>query len=104
MRKKSTTSKLPEIGMGATIVFYSDREPATIIQITSNGKRIVLQEDLSTRTDNNGMSEIQQYKYDPNPNGTIHIATLRKDGTYRLSGEKTVVHIGDRRKYYDYSF
>lgn len=104
MRKKSTTSNLPEIGMGATIIYYSDREPATVIQVTHNGKRIVLQEDFAKRTDNNGMSESQDYEYSTNPNGTIHIATKRKNGEYRLVGEKTLVHLGARRKYYDYSF
>jgi hypothetical protein len=93
-----------EVGMGATICIGSDRYPATVIQITRNGKRIVLQEDFSTRTDNNGVSEMQHYNYEANPNGTINIATLRKDGVYRLTGGKTRVSIGCRSKYYDYSF
>lgn len=94
----------PEIGMGVTICYHSDRSPATIIQITNNGKRIVIQEDNFIRTDNNGMSEIQKYEYEPNLFGTIHIATKRKDGIFRLTGKKTYVEIGSRRRYYDYSF
>lgn len=104
MKKKSTTSNLPELGMGATIQVGSDSYPGTIIQITRNGKRIVVQEDLATRTDSNGMSECQEYTYQPNPNGAIHIATLRKDGRYRITGCKTPISIGFRRKYYDFSF
>lgn len=104
MKKKSTTSNMPTIGMGATIQIGSDSYPATVIQITQNGKRIVLQEDNATRTDNNGLSELQEYTYQANPNGAIHIATLRKDGRYRLTGGKTPVSIGIRRKYYDPSF
>lgn len=104
MKKKSTTSDIPSVGVGATIRVGSDSYPATVIQVTQNGKRIVLQEDDATRIDNNGLSELQEYTYQTNPNGTIHIATLRKDGSYRLQGEKTPVSIGIRRKYYDPSF
>jgi hypothetical protein len=104
MKKKSTTSDNPMIGMGATIQVGSDSYPATVIQVTNNGKRVVVQEDIATRVDTNGMSESQQYTYEPNPNGTIYIATLRKDGRWRVTGGKTPVSLGFRRKYYDYSF
>lgn len=104
MKKKSIISDIPSIGMGATIRIGSDSYPATIIQVTRNGKRIVLQEDDATRTDKNGLSELQEYTYQSNPNGTTHIATLRKDGRYRLQGEQIPVSIGIRRKYYDPSF
>jgi len=104
MKKKSTTSDNPMIGMGATIQVGSDSYPATVIQVTNNGKRVVVQEDNATRTDSNGMSESQSYTYEPNPNGTIYIATLRKDGRWRVTGGKTPVSLGFRRKYYDYSF
>ena len=90
--------------MGATIQVGSDSYPATIIQVTQNGKRIVLQDDLATRIDNNGLSESQEYTYEADPKGSIQIATLRKDGRYRLTGGKTPVSVGFRRKYYDPSF
>jgi hypothetical protein len=92
------------IGMGATIQVGSDSYPATVIQVTNNGKRVVVQEDLATRVDDNGMSESQEYTYQPNPQGTIYIATLRKDGRWRVTGGKTPVSLGFRRKYYDFSF
>lgn len=93
-----------QLGMGATIYHWSDRTPTTVIQITHKGKRIVIQEDKATRTDNNGMSECQSYNYGPDPNGATYIATLRKDGKYRLVGERILVSIGERIKYHDYSF
>ncbi len=96
--------KIPEVGMGATLIYWSDREPATIIQVAPNLKKIVLQLDKSTRLDNNGCSESQSYNYEPNPEGTIYTASLRKDGVYRLTGSKQAVGIGYRRKYHDYSF
>ena len=105
MKKKSTTSEFhPEVGMGATLVIGSDRYPATVIQVTQNGKRVVIQEDDAVRTDKNGLSESQTYEFTANPNGTIHIVTLRKDGRYRVTGGQTPVHLGSRDKYLDPSF
>jgi hypothetical protein len=95
---------IPEVGMGATICVGSDRYPATIIQVTQNGKRIVIQEDKATRIDNNGFSEQQEYIIQPDLNGTIHIASLRKDGRYHEVGGATPITVGVRSKYYDFSY
>jgi|SRR5271157_3819351 len=104
MKSKSTTSDLPKVGDGATIQYWSDRHAATVIQVTQNGKRIVVQEDKSTRTDTNGMSESQTYTFESDPQGSTHIATLRKDGRYRISGGSTLVSVGFRSQFHDYSF
>jgi hypothetical protein len=92
----------PMVGMGATICHWSDRTACTIIQVS--GKRIVLQEDIATRTDKNGMSESQSYTYTPDPNGQIFFATLRKSGRYMVSKSTELVVIGSRRQYHDYTF
>jgi energy-coupling factor transporter ATP-binding protein EcfA2 len=94
----------PYEGMGATIQHWSDRTATTIIQITHDGKRLILQADKATRTDQNGMSEQQDYAYERDPQGQIYIATLRKDGRYRISYTKQLVSLGYRSAYYDYSF
>jgi len=104
MKKKLNTSEFPTVGMGATISYHSDCSPATVIQVLHNGRRLVLQEDKAIRTDTNGMSESQSYDYETDLNGSIHYASLRKDGTYRLLGGKTSIWLGSRRKYHDYSF
>jgi hypothetical protein len=104
MTKKNVTVSKVERGMGATICHWSDRTPATVIDMTASGKTITLQADKYTRTDDNGMSEDQSYEYERDPNGTIYRATLRKDGRYRLVGSKEQVSLGSRRKYHDYSF
>jgi len=96
--------KKPEVGMGATLIYWSDREPATIIQVSHNHKKIVLQKDKAIRTDNNGMSDSQTYDFEADPNGAIFTASLRKDGRYRITGSKQLVIVGSRRKYYDYHF
>jgi len=104
MKKNVTISEQVTIGMGATINHWSDRSPATVIQITHNGKRLVLQEDKTTRLDKNGMSDCQEYSYERDTEGSITIATLRKDGTYRVMGSTRSISLGDRHKYHDYSF
>lgn len=92
------------LGMGATIYSYSDRTPATVIRITHNGKRIILQEDYSIRVDKNGISENQEYQYQTNTSGVLIYATLRKDGRFRVTATNQLVSLGPRQKYYDYSF
>lgn len=95
---------MPTVGMGVTICLWSDRLPATIIKVLSDGKSLVLQEDKANRIDNNGMSECQEYNYELDPNGTIYYASLRKDSTYRLVKSKTKIVLGKREKFHDYSF
>ena len=89
----------PEIGMGATILSWTDRNAGTIVKITP--KQIHVQEDNAERTDSNGMSECQDYAFTPNPKGKITIFRLTKNG-YRGDGKGLL--IGTRDKYYDYSF
>lgn len=101
---KTFTEPRPEIGMGVTWAVGSDRYPGTIIDISASGHRIVFQEDIATRTDSNGMSESQSYTFQQNPLGEIHTASLRKDGRWRLTGGKMPLFIGNRDKYYDFSF
>lgn len=104
MTNQNSISSELEIGMGATIQFHSDRIACTVIDISPSGHQITLQEDQATRTDNNGFSESQSYTFNRNKEGQVYLATLRKDGRYRLSGAKETVTLGIRDKYYDFSF
>ena len=65
--------KVPNIGDGATILSWTDRHPATVIDVEEKGKYVYVttQEDRARRVDNNGFSENQKYLYLPNPKGTI---------------------------------
>ena len=47
---------IPTVGMGVTILGYSDRHPGTIIEVSKTGRSIKLQEDNWVRVDKNGMS------------------------------------------------
>jgi hypothetical protein len=101
---RSTSDITPEVGMGATLIHWSDRTPLTITDVSKTAHRIFLQEDSATRTDSNGMSDAQSYDYTPNPDGRTHEATRRRDGSYRIKGGDARVLIGSRSKYHDYSF
>lgn len=105
----STTDE-PAIGMGATIIFYTDRRAATIVGITryktgakaGEVKAIEVREDKAIRLDDRGMSDAQSYKFEPNPDGRTRVFSRRKDGTF---GDSSVrLAIGYRDNYYDYSF
>lgn len=89
----------PQVGMGATILMWADRTPGTIVKITPT--QIHVQEDDYTRTDNNGMSESQAYEYRRNPGNIIRVFRRTKHG-YRCKGMG--LHIGNRERYYDFSF
>lgn len=94
----------PIVGMGVTICYWSDRIPGTIVQVSDSKKTIFIQEDNYQRIDNNGISESQEYQYSRNINGPTHTATKRKDGSFKISKSKTKVVLGERRRFYDFSF
>lgn len=105
------TSEQPEpvVGMGATIVMWSDRRAVTVIGVTRDHgyDTVRVQFDKVTRTDTNGMSEAQSYSYEPDPDGAIRVYTLRKNGRWVRRGETMsgeTLLIGHREEYYDYSF
>ena len=63
-------SKHPQIGMGATILSYSDRNPATVIGYDMVKNIVTVRLDDYKRIDNNDCSESQEYEYyqnDKNP-------------------------------------
>lgn len=91
----------PEVGMGATLCWWSDRDPYTIIKVSASGKTFWMQADNYKRIDNNYMSEIQDYEYTPNPNGVVRCVRLTVRG-WQSNGQ--YVAVGHRRRYYDYSF
>lgn len=97
----------PEVGLGGTILMWSDRIPVTILVVDRGGKLLGVSEDNATRTDSNGMSEVQTYEFTPG-DGPVRWFTLRKDGRYVEAGQPmkggTVLKVGHREKYHDFSF
>lgn len=102
----SPSRTVPEVGMGATQVCFSDRHAFTVVEVSKSGKRITVQQDKATRTDKNGMSDCQDYTFEPNPNGSKHTLSLRKNGRWiEVGGSQSdfTYSIGHRAEYYDYT-
>lgn len=91
----------PAVGMGATVLCWTDRHAATIIKVTP--KTVTVQRDHAIRIDQNGMSESQTYRYEPNPNGEIQAFRMTRRGL-RHGHSGNGLLIGDRREYHDFSF
>jgi hypothetical protein len=104
----------PKPGDGVTICHFSDRTACTVVRVGASGKTIWLQEDTATldgwkpeilpggfsgHCTNNAE---QRYAYQPNPNGAIHRASLRKDGTWRTTNRERVSP--GRSQFHDYNF
>lgn len=90
----------PKVGMGATITLYTDRKAGTIVRVTKT--QVHVQLDTAIRTDKNGMSESQEYRYERNPEALIEIFRKTKRG-YRGKYNAGLL-IGHRDAYHDYSF
>jgi hypothetical protein len=101
---------------GATLLSWSDRHPATVVEVFKKGKfdYIVVQQDEAKRVDDNGMSDCQTYEYTRNPEGptsTFRVTEkgfeqVYKDsetGRYKKAGVGGLC-IGRREKFYDFSF
>lgn len=67
----------PEVGMGATKLWYSDRTPFTVIEV-KNSKRIVVQMD---KVKSNGNIEQDE-------NGSIYELSLRKNNRWVEVGQR----------------
>ncbi len=90
----------PVVGMGATITRWTDRSAGTIIKVTK--ATITVREDIATRVDTNGMSEVQEYLYATDPEGRTY--TFRKTKRGWRCPEGHGLGIGYRKAYHDHSF
>lgn len=93
----------PEVGMGATMIMHTDRRAYTIIEVKSPTV-IVVQADVAIRTDGNGMSDAQSYRFKMNP-ASRDIRTVRRNryGEWKQQGGGWSFLIGKRLEQYDYS-
>lgn len=97
----------PEVGMGVTEMLFSDREPYEIVQVVDDRHLLVRRLD-ARRTDDNGMSEDQEYEYTSNPqNPTIKLFKT-KQGLWRQQHGRSLginkFAIGYAEKYRDPCF
>lgn len=92
----------PVEGEGATKLGYTDRNPYTVVRVSSSGKRCWVKADEYERTDANGISDVgQAYQFTPNPEAPE--VELRWTGRRWMSNGQTYI-VGKREKYHDFSF
>lgn len=72
-----------KVGTGVTEYGYSDRKPYEVIEVRSQ-KNIVIRAMDYERTDNNGMSDAQEYKYISNENNPTYELVLRNNVWYKV--------------------
>lgn len=97
----------PQVGMGATELRWTDRAAYTVIEIQAGGRVLRLQRDKAIRKNNRGVTNAQEYMYQPDPRGVIVTVSRRRDGKYRRVGEGntgSVFMVGARQEYYDFTF
>ena len=110
-----TDSEPPYVGMPATLLMWTDRSPATVVDVNMQKRYVVVQEDDYTRTDSNGYCEQQTYEYARNTEASKHIFRKNKKGQWVLhrlnpqtnrlvKSEGYGLLLGRREKYYDPSF
>lgn len=111
----SQESCVPQIGMGATILSWTDRHPATVIGWDEKKMIVTIQADKYTRVDQNGMSDCQDYEFTADPTGPIYhyrwrdkkgwIEIFRNKETGRwVQSTRGGLTVGRRERYYDFSF
>jgi len=101
----------PAVGMGLTVLRWTDREAGTITRVErfKTGPRagqvraFWFKSDKAIRTDSNGMSESQDYTYEPDADAKERQARQKKNGAWREVGSSQIA-LGYRRAYHDYSF
>lgn len=107
----------PTVGMGATVLGWSDRYGATVIEVFRIGKStaIKVQRDDAKRIDENGMSESQKYEYTPNPRNQVFVYKQKTSGKWvevslnletnrwNETGGKGL-RLGERNEYFDFTF
>ena len=103
---------IPEVGKGATVLHWTDRSAYFVNEVSADGKEVVIERAKAVRTDNLGMSDCQDYKYERNPQaqpetirftyGKWRRVYINRDGKKETSPINII--FGTMREYYDFSF
>jgi hypothetical protein len=110
------TKKVPTVGMPATITYWSDREPGTIIEVTNfksgskkgQPKEFVVQYDHWKVVKGSEGDGSAQYKYERDPDGrTMTFSFNEKRQRWieaRTEGRGCGVILGHRERHHDPHF
>lgn len=72
-----------EVGTLATVLSYSDRHPYKVVEVKDQN-HIAIKKLKATRTDNNGMSDAQTYKYSDDDTAPVINLVKRNNTWYRV--------------------
>lgn len=108
-----TAEPEPVVGMGATLIMYTDRHAYSVV--SWDGKILGVTQDIISRVDSNGMSDSQDYAYVTNHNASPEYYKKDKKNKWVriVFNEETMrwkqyrcgtLKVGFRDEYYDYSF
>lgn len=103
----------PTVGMGVTMLSWTDRNAGTIVEVNMKKRYIAVTEDFAKRVDNNGISESQKYEYTSDLDGYRNYYRKDRKGQWRrcfYNENKRLVFgygglvLGRREKYHDFTF
>lgn len=109
----SAGKALPEVGKGATKLFWSDREAWFVNHVSNDKKTCIIERANAVRTDNLGMSDQQDYRYDRHENPQQVTLKFRYQNWWeeyycpydnKKKYNKINIAFGFMREYYDFSF
>lgn len=86
----------PIVGMGATILKWTDRQAYEVLEVSDNGKRAIIQRYKRKRIDNNGMGDCQTYEYN-------ELEEEKLEVVFRWGSWRIVSKMVDFVKGYNYS-
>ena len=98
---------VPEVGMGVTEYYWSDREPWEIVAV-KDARHITVRKLDAKRVDSNGISECQDWELTSNDKNPTAELFLTKKGEWRERYGRSLgcnkFGIGVARKYIDPTF
>ena len=104
--------KEPEVGMGATICMWSDRNPATVAQVLrfKTGKRageikgVTIKADRAILVSGNEGDGSASYRYERDDAAPEATYLKNSRGQYQRKGGGDFLALGRRERYYDPHF
>lgn len=98
---KTTTPVIPEVGMGVTVNYFTDRYAGTITEIVAKNKFKFKEDNYVIKDHFDGYAEDDSYE--ANPNGREYVA-IRTTKGWKVVGSDLRVSLGVRSTYVDPSF
>ena len=92
----------PSPGMGGTLICQSDRHACTVTQVLSP-TRVVVRRDKAIRTDVSKMPGAQTHRYEADPSAPEQLFSRHEDGLWWGIDSSTVLVLGVRDEFYDFS-